>query len=71
METQNSGTSMSTERSYNLEFCKGLLNHPRVKEGEELRLFDLLVVAERISGRGSISGRRSHARNRRKGGESV
>jgi len=41
---------MSTERNYNLEFCKGLLNHPRVKEGEELRLFDLLVVAERIVG---------------------
>ncbi len=41
---------MSTERNYNLEFCEGLLKHPKLKEGKELRYFDLLVVAESIVG---------------------
>jgi hypothetical protein len=48
MEEQNSGPTVSTERNYNKEFCDALLNHPKVKEGEELRYFDLLVVAESI-----------------------
>ncbi len=39
---------MSTERNYNKEFCDALLNHPKVKEGEELRLFALLFIAESI-----------------------
>ncbi len=50
MENQNSMASMSTERNYNLEFCEGLLKHPKLKEGKELRYFDLLVVAESIVG---------------------
>jgi hypothetical protein len=48
MEEQNSGTAVSTERNYNKEFCDALLNHPKVKDGEELRLFALLFIAESI-----------------------
>jgi hypothetical protein len=50
MITLNSGIPTSTERNYNLEFCKELTSLIMGRAGEPLRLPDLLAVAKKVAG---------------------
>ncbi len=46
----NSGIPTSTERNYNLEFCKELTSLIMERAGEPTYLPDLLAVAKKVAG---------------------
>ncbi len=50
MKVQNYWTSRSTERNYNLEFCKELTTLIMERAGEPLHLPDLLSAGEKVAG---------------------